>query len=147
MKFREIYDKIKGWIAGIFASVAGVAAAVPLPPPAKITVAAVGVGVPAIIGIVEIIRAIIRKVKGRKAQTITEVALASDRNMDANNMYSRAISKSKKHFMKNVKKSKKSKKGSKKFNFNLKKNARERLCNDISSTGEPFSVYDIIRNY
>ena len=141
-KFKEIYDKIKGWVAGIFASAAGIAAAFPLPAPAKIAIVAVGVGIPAVVGIIEIIRAIVRKVKGSKPQTITEVALASGAGIDANNMYARAVTKAKNNLRKKSKKSKSAKKHAKNFSKKMNKSSYD----DLRSTGSAFSVYDIIRD-
>ena len=142
----NIWDKAKGWIAGIVGAVGAALSVIPMPLPAKIITTSVCAGVPLVIGIVEVIRAAIRRRKGKHAMTITEAALASDADVDASDAttaYKKAVKKRGKkyydEFKKDMKKSKKSKKNSK-FTDKKSKKKSKRYHDEV------LSLYDIARD-
>lgn len=149
-KMGNFWDKAKGWIAGIVGAVGAALSAIPMPLPAKIITTSVCAGIPLVIGIVELVRAIIRRRKGKKATTITEAALASDADVDAGDAttaYRKAVKRQGKAYFNEFKKDRKSKKSkskkASKFKYDSKKKKSKKTK---KSHGEVLSLYDIARD-
>lgn len=145
----NFWDRAKGWIAGIVGTIGAALSVIPMPLPAKIIATSVCAGIPLIIGIVELIRAAVRRHKGKKPVTITEAALASDVDVDAGeydatSAYKKATKRRGKKYFEEWKKDKKSKKNkakSKKASkYNSKKKGKKK---DKKSKAKAMSLYDV----
>lgn len=142
----NFWDKAKGWVAGIVGVVGAALSVIPMPLPAKIITTSVCAGIPLIIGVVELVRAAIRRHKAKKPVTITEAALASDANVDASDAYRKAVKKQGKAYMDEFKKNKKSKKSSKKSKKYGKKSYAFKAKDKKSKKNKVLSLYDIARD-
>lgn len=151
----NFWDKAKGWIATISGAIGTALGFIPMPLPAKIITTSVCAGIPIVIGIVELVRAAIRRHKNRNAETITEAAIASDAKVDAgdaSNAYKKAVKRQSKAYMKEFKKDRKSKKSSKKYgkksykSYAFETKDKKKSKKGKKSSGKVLSLYDIARD-